>query len=253
MMSWPTFLYPDPKKGPETWTMVKHPRDRGRSDIATRPWYLRPPVGHRSGKAWHSLESSDQVKAERNARLFLDAFSGDTARHQRAQAELAGPAKVTLGQLAEQWQAAGYADADERPRSEAAGDRIGDHLGRALEWWGTQGPERVGRETFREYARIRRAQAARRRGQSGDRAIDLELSALSSMCQWAVAAGKLERNPFADRPRFRRAEDVEHCNEFRPATDEELHALLAWLWREGQPLERVVAGAGLAWLSLIHI
>jgi len=92
--------------------------------------------------------------------------------------------------------------------------------------------------------------AARARGQTGDRVIDVELAALSCLCQWAQAVRLLDRNPFADRPRHRRAEDVAHCNEFRPGTDEELHAILGWLWSAEQPLERIVAAAGLAWCAL---
>lgn len=248
-MSWPTFLYPDPKRGPQTWTMVKHARDRSRPDVDARPWYLRPPAGHPSKKSWHSLESSDVRQAERNARTFLDAWNGDSSRHKWAQARLSGPALVTVAKLAEEWCSSGCPDADERPRTNDAADRLKDILGRALPWWGPQNPALVTRETLKDYARIRRIEAQRRRGQTGDRAIDLELACLSSLGQWAVATGRIAANPWAERPRFRRPEDVDHCNEFRPATDEELHAILRWLWNQDS-LERRVAGAVLAWCAL---
>lgn len=249
MTSWPTILWPDPKVGPQTFSLVKHPRDRARPDVATRPFYLRPPSGHPSAKAWHCLGSADVRVAAQAARVFLDSWSGDTQRHQRAQAELAGPAKLTLSKLAEDWIAAGCPDRDERPRKPAAAKTLGEVLKRALPWWGHLGPATVRRDTMREYSRHRRNQA-RARGQTGDRAVDLELAALSCLCQWAVAICLIEANPFKDRPRFRRASDVEHCNTFRPATDEELHAILRWLWRaDATPAQRV-AGGHLTWCAL---
>lgn len=248
-MNWPTFLFPDPKTGPETWSIVKHPRDRGAADVHQCVWYLRPPTGHPSGKSWHSLGTADQDEAIRRARAFLCVWSGTSDRHQRAQAELAGPAKLTVGDLCDEWATAGYPDADERPRSPEAAKRMQDTLSRVT-WWHAQDPALITRDTIREYARHRRGQAARRRGQTGDRAIDLELAALSCLCQWAVSLRKINSNPFADRQRFRRSEDVEHCNEFRPACDEELHAILGWMWAPTQPAACKVAGAALAWSAL---
>lgn len=250
MSTWPTFRFPDPKTGPETWVVVKHPRDRKAPDVAQRSWYLRPPAGHPSAKAWHSLGTADEKEAILRARTFLHAFSGGTDRHLRAQADLAGPGKQTFTDLAAAWAEAGYPDNGERPREVAAAARMAGAMKRTLVWWGPQNAALVTSDTIREFARARRGMASRNRGQTGDRVIDVELAALSCLCQWAVAVRRLEKNPFQHRPRFRRPEDVEHCNEFRPANDEELHAILAWLWSPTQPLERVVAGAELAWCAL---
>jgi len=249
-VNWPTFLYPDPKRGPDTITIVKHPRDRAREDAADRPWYYRPPTGHASGKGWHSLGTASTPEAIAAARAFLDAWSGDSARHHRAQAILAGPAQTTVADLATEWVAAGCPDRDERPRAAAAAARLKSVIERTAPFW-PMAPGTIGRETIREFARTRRAAAAKARtGSTGDRVIDLELAALSCLFQWAVAVEKVESNPFRDRPRFRRASDVQHCNASRPATDEELHAILRWLWSDGSPANHKAAGAHLAWCAL---
>lgn len=249
-MNWPTIHYPDPKHGPHEIALVKSPRDRSAPDVELRPWYLRLPAHHPSGKSWHSLGTAEQAEAIRRARQFLLAWEGSTDRHMRAQAELAGPARTTYADLAAAWAAAGYPDGDEHPRPLPAAERMASTIRRALDWWGSQDPLLTSRDTLREFARARRAVARRRRHQRGDRVIDLELAALSCLCQWAVATRRLERNPLADRPRYRRPEDVRHCNKYRPATDEELHAILRWMWQPAEPTKRVVAGAVLAWCAL---
>jgi len=249
-MNWPTIHWPDPKTGPHEFPLVKHPRDRQRPDVDQRPWYLRPPTGHASGKAWHSLDTADIREAAAAARVFLDTWSGNTDRHSRAQAALAGPAATTVGAIVEEWIAAGCPDRDERPRKAEAAARLAGVVARALPWWGQIAPASIRRETFREFARWRRARANRNRSQTGDRVIDLELAALSCAGQWAAAVEKIPANPFRDRPRFHRSEDVSHCNEHRPATDEELHAILAWCWRSDATDAQRVGGAHLAWCAL---
>lgn len=66
-------------------------------------------------------------------------------------------------------------------------------------------------------------------GKGGGRTVDLELATLSNIFRCAMrnqSKTGVTSNPFySERPRFRRADEVEHCRDFMPRSADELHAL----------------------------
>ena len=72
-----------------------------------------------------------------------------------------------------------------------------------------------------------------RRTRGGDRAVDLELGALTSALGLAVRHAKLKVNPLAGRGRYTSAHDVRHCREVAP-TPEGLQQIENWLRARGE-------------------
>ncbi len=165
------------------------------------------------------------------------AAAAETAARRAAQsgkldqlrAILAPAAVVTVGQLAAEWIASGYARANRRPRTTAQQRTQALFLGYALDWWSDRPAHTITGPDLGNYAAARRATT--RPGTTGDRSIDVELGILSNLYQWAVATGKAPSNPFAKRPRFQDSAEIEHCAAYQPASDEELHQLCALILR----------------------
>lgn len=150
----------------------------------------------------------------------------------------------TLQPLAEAWLAAGMPKAGGRPRTEIQVKRLKPFLEAALRWWGGKSVASIGPRDFTAFGEYKRLHA---RTGTGERVADLELIALHALCLWAVSTGTLRTNPFADRPRFRAAEDVQHCTTSMPADDDELHRLLGTMFAAGGQAR--VAGAHLLFLA----
>ncbi|HTS18523.1 MAG TPA: tyrosine-type recombinase/integrase [Verrucomicrobiae bacterium] len=72
-----------------------------------------------------------------------------------------------------------------------------------------------------------------RRTNGGDRAVDLELTALGNALSLAVRRTKLKVNPLAGRGRYTTSHDVRHCREVAP-TPEGLQQIEQWLRTHGE-------------------
>jgi hypothetical protein len=228
-------------------TLNKHPKiqlalKRGQiteADATAAPWYLRAKLDGKERAFKLPSQAKDAIRAAKDILKGHhdqpSAFADFLAARQNA-------AGITLGELAKQWQQAGYPTDDGHPRAAGASARLAQFLGYALKYWATKRATTVTRANLLDYATWRRAHTARG---TGDRATDLELNSLSCMCAWAVATERLAANPFASRPRFRRADDVTHCHQRMPGSDEELHQILAWLFSSDQPSHQVAGG----WLA----
>lgn len=197
------------------WTIYKRKRDAANPSAS---WYFKVDNKPRS------LQTADKSSAVASAKLRLDQRIGSKyddfleatiARH-----------NLTIGTLAEAWIAEGFPYPTGKQRVGGARIAQGETLKRALRWWATQSPSTITAGTFHTFAQWRRGKSTRG---DGNRSIDVELTTLSNLCTWAVAAGKLERNPFANRMRYHDRKDVQHCHQFAPISDEELHRLLGWL------------------------
>lgn len=233
-----------------TITLSKHPRVMAQlragqitdAQASATPWYLRMTIGGK--RKVFSLTSNNKL-AIADARDKLngqvhqpDAFSAWCAARETRRS-------ITLGDLAQQWIAAGCPHDDASARAVAAASRLADTIRRALDFWATIRVAGVTLKTMNEFAGHRRATA--RTGATGDRTIDTQLSALSCLCEWAVLTERIEHNPFAKRKHFQDATTIAHCSDYMPDNDDQLHALLRWCW-ENREDESI--GGALAFMAL---
>lgn len=245
-MNWPTFTVRT-SSGERTYLLVRHPAHRKLppEQLERCAWYLRVPAGHPSGKTWHSLESSNLKTATTNARTFLGAWTGDSVDHRAAQAALAGRSRRPLSTIVSEYIAAGCPQRDRMPRTGRALAEERRVLGLALEWWGDRDPRSIRPTDFEAYAQQRtsRSKVDTEAPRPALRAAELELNALSNACAYAVRCGRLEANPFAERPALRAPSQVEHCSAHQPADDDELHRIMDHLFADPRT---VVSAARLA-------
>ena len=246
------------ERGGRSSQLVKHPRDRQLppEDQKNRPWYVRVPVPGEKNPRWkkvgeaHELETATAAARELllKARVGGNPFTElwEAARYRSA---------LTVGAVLDAWVAAGCPETNGNRRSEAQRDRQLAALKNSRAWWNDRNAITITGPTLHAFALWRRGQV--RDGAGGDRTIDIELTTLSNCFAWAAAVGKVEANPFATRPRFRRSDDVEHCNQFMPADDDELHKLCGLLISAApvgrdsvEPLNHRVAGAQLLFQAL---
>lgn len=260
-------------------TLVKHPAyvralKDGRmtlQEFKFKPWVLRMEIDGKDRKFKLSPIDKDAVRAAK------DTLNGQLNRPAEFHAWLdARDAKrgLTLGQLAGKWTEAGYPDHNGRVRDIKAAARMKHDLDTALRWW-TVVPVASAETRFAEFITWRRANSERG---PGDRAADLDLNALSCLCQWGVFAGHIEINPFrgrkygGKRPTYRDKDKIEHCSDSMPESDEVVHRVLTWFWTartmpsidglepeaalerrqrfQQEELQRMVAGGWLAWNNL---
>lgn len=71
-----------------------------------------------------------------------------------------------------------------------------------------------------------------RQTKGGDRAIDLELTALSNVFALAVRRGHLAQNPIQNRGKYDDESSIRHCREVAP-TPEGLRAIARWMRKQG--------------------
>jgi integrase len=137
---------------------------------------------------------------------------------------------VTVAELARQWREIGCPDRRRQAREGKALSETLRQLTNLDRIVGTLSPAQVTVAVCDRYhdARLREiAHQATHRG-PGHRTIELELCTLSNLLQWAARAGHTPYNPIAQgRPVYR--QNVKHCWETMPASDEELHTLATFL------------------------
>lgn len=199
-----------------------------------RPWYLR------TGGSAIRLSARD-AEAVRQAREILRAQRTRPTDWQAFVAAKDAARSVTIGKLAADWFADGLPHSKTQPRTRAQADRLRSTLARCLPWWTARRIAEITPQIHEDYVAHRQQHHARG---TGERIADLELAALSSLCQWGIGVGRIVSNPFAHRKRF--AQVARHCHQHTPADDETLHRVLAWLY--DQPEEQLVIAAG--WLTL---
>ena len=204
-------------------TLVKHPKVAAALKAGTLteeqarayPWYLRYTAnGQRQSFNLKVTGEKDAITAAKDR--LKATTTDDFKQFQQAKAD---HASVTIGALAQDWIAADLRFRPTKLRNAPAAAHIKATLNRALPWWTDKPVATINAPTCEAYAE-HRAPALR--------SADLELSALSSLCQWAVLAGKIPRNPFEKRGKF--AVCKQHCHEACPDNDEMLHKVLAWLF-----------------------
>lgn len=238
-------------------TLAKHPAIQQKiksgaitvEAAAEYPWYLRL---EEQGKAvklkLRALKESDAI------REAIDLLKARIQRPNDFTAFLdarAAARTVTVGNLVQQWFEAGLPFSATRARPVAAANFLRVRLTRALPFWQDVAVATVKPSTHADFV-VWRRQNVKRKGRpgAGSRTADIELAALSCMCQWAVKTGKLTINPFEKRECFTDPDAVNHCHDAMAANDDELHRVLGHFWQPGSEPNRIVAGAWLAFTAL---
>lgn len=232
-----------------TRTLNKHPRiqlalKRGEitaADAKHRPWFLRAHMDGRERTYKLPAKDADAIRAAKD--ILNGASTNPTLFSEWVAAEQTRKG-VTLGQLAAEWFTAGLPFSKVKPRTLAAAARLRAAIERCLPFWSSHAAASITTARHEDFVAWRQQHVARG---TGERSADLELSALSSLCQWAVLTGRLKENPFHTRTTF--ATVKRHCHEACPENDETLHRVLGWLFESPEP-ERRVAGAWLAFCAL---
>lgn len=217
-------------------------------DALKASWFLR--VRENGKRTVHKLPAKD-TDAIRAAKDRLNAPTKEADVYAAFRAMQRARKGVTVGQIIKDWYDAGLPHTDGQPREYAAAKSIRFFADAALKWWAEKVVAAINPPMMMDFAAWRRKVSQRG---TGERSADLELSALSCACQWAKEVGKIEANPFATRKRFRRANDVLHCHEAMPNSDEELHRVLTWFWTPQPRIKnenaKIIAGAWLGFCSL---
>lgn len=188
-------------------------------------WYLRFRV---KGKTTDFPLPPDNTSAIKAAKDILKGQRQQPGEFTEFLAAKGAMKSVTYGTLAAEWFALGLPFDKLNHRKPTSAEALKATTERALVWWANQPIEATKPTTLSDFA------AQRKNARSGKialRSVDLELSAMSSLCQWARAAGKIDcGNPFADRGDFQQASAIKHCYKFCPNDDEELHKFLAFFF-----------------------
>lgn len=237
-------------------SLTKHPRIAAalkagqitEADAATKPWYLRMVIN--GAKRPFKMAALGKKEVVTEARDFLNSRATKPNEFAAFLAAKDAQRSLTIGQLAKEWYAAGLPFSKTKPRKPAAVDQLQSTLDRALPWWEGKHLATITTTHHEDYVVWRRANVTRG---TGSRSADLELSALSSLCQWGILTGRLEKNPFATRDRYHDKDDVRHCHEFAPRSDDDFHAILRWFWRDQADRDTMVAGAWLCFTGLVGI
>src|SRR5579863_2354973 len=236
----------------QTRTLNKHPRvqlglRRGEmlADAAvTEPWYLRATL---QGKARTFKLPAGEKDAIRAAKDILNGAVGAPTTFAEFVAEREARRGVTLGELADAWLLAGLPFSTTKTREKTAVERLKSTLDRALKWWDKTAVVAVTIPQMDEFVVWRRQHVVQGKG---DRSAELELSALSSLCQWAVLTARIDENPFEKRPAYVQEDSVRHCHMAMPDNDDQFHAVLSRFFRDVNDVDTVLAGGWLAFSAL---
>lgn len=225
-------------------TLVKHPAVQHdlrtgaitEKEAAGKSWYLRFEV---AGKSQNFKLPAANREAVRAAKLILRGRQDHPGEFAAFLNEKTARRSATIGQLADEWFAAGLPFRKTEPRSSVAAARLRTTLQRALPWWKNKRVSTITATTLEDFA-SQRAPALR--------AADLEIGSVSNLCQWAMLTGRIEQNPVARRTTF--AKVKAHCHEACPDDDETLHRVLAYLFARESDQQLKLAGGTLAFTAL---
>lgn len=237
-----------------TYTLTKHPRAIAQlragqispEAAAAQAWYLRITL---DGQRKNFSLPANNKHAIAAARDLLNGARSQPGQFSAWLAERTAAKTLTIGTLAKEWLAAGCPLDTARPRKSAAANRLAETLTRALKFWAAHRVASVTHKTMHSFAAHVRTNIYGGT-RSGDRTVDIQLAALSCLCQWAVLTDRIEANPFAKRQRLQHGDTIKHCSDFMPHNDEQLHQLLAWCWADADHTRRVIAGGALGFAAL---
>ena len=137
------------------------------------------------------------------------------------------PSVLTFRDLAVRWQEQGCPDKGGMARTPDYVTRAGQCLRSPISFFGHLAASDIQPPALIDYARFRKSNLAR--AGTGNRTVDLELAACSSLYGWAVFCGLVPANPFFSRPRWQKSSLVSHSTERAPASGDQLHRIAAAL------------------------
>lgn len=226
------FEYP---KGGATYTLVKHSTVRQalkrgtitEAEARQKPWYLR--ASWRPDRPFKL--HADDADAIRAAKDLLRGRVEQPEAFAQFMAALDAKRGVTIGTLATEWLAAGLPFSALDRREPEAAATLQSTITRALKYWDATCAASITPKSWERFAAWRENESnLDHTHKGGRRSTIIELSALSSLCQWAVSEEKIPTNPFAGYAKVIKPKNVEHCPQFAPEHDEELHRILNWFW-----------------------
>lgn len=233
------------------------------------PWYLRKTVkvdGKPKERLFQCAVDNDAAIVA--ARKLIKGQSDQPDEFAQFVKQREAKRAVTLAELAVEWKALQMPDERGKARDERARTNLEQPLRRGLEYLGEKPAVTIEAADMLDFAAaLKKKCIATSQGKDGTRAADLSLSALSCMCAWAVTARKIAKNPFDGRPKFQDSDDVNHCHEVMPRSDEEWHSILRWFWTieykadnltskteaHKDTLKARVIGAWLCWTGLVGL
>lgn len=233
------------------------------------PWYLRTTIkvdGQPRERLFQCAVDNEAAKVA--ARKVLKGQCDQPDEFTQFVKEREAKRAITLDELALEWKALQMPDERGKSRDERARHNLEQPLRRGLEYLGDKPAVTIEAGDMLDFAAaLKKKCIAKGQGKDGTRAADLSLSALSCLCSWAVVARKIKTNPFAVRPKFQDSDDVKHCSDAMPRSDEEWHSILRWFWSveykadnltskaeaHKDTLRARVIGAWLCWTGLVGL
>lgn len=233
-------------------TLRKHPEhvaayQRGEltlADLAAKPWQLRAKINGRERVFKLPHQEKDALRA---AKDILNGRTEHASQFAEFLAVRDAKRGLTLGALAAAWTKAGLPFSKTKARDIEAAGRLKATLARTLDYWANRAVNGITQHTMEDFVVWRRTHVRKGARFTGSRSADLELGALSCLCQWAVLTGQIEKNPFAVRPTY--SETQKHCHHSMPAGDDQLHQVLAHIISYGT-MEAHTCAAWLAFTAL---
>lgn len=187
-------------------------------DTVTKKYYHRPRI---NGKPTFRVLDVATLTQARALKAKLD--SSQTMHEHGLAKDPYGALPVSVGELLEAFKKEGCPGKNGQRRT---GTQFSQELSRLkyLEpFWKHRRADQVKPRDCKDYFASRKANM--RRGFSGTRAVDMELTTLTGVFKWAVNEGKLDINPLVQRQKFRDGKTVKHCRNFMPRDVAELHNL----------------------------
>ena len=138
------------------------------------------------------------------------------------------PKKLTVSRLIERYVGAGYPDKRLQPRTNPK--FLKEEKRRLLklaEHFGEMPADSVRIAHLHDYHTFRTGESESAKG--GHRSVDLELCTLSSVLNYGVGIGLLDRNHIERRPRFTPSSIVDHCRDKMPKDGDELNRIVGAL------------------------
>ncbi len=198
-------------------TLAKHPKivqQLKKAEITntaakTKPWYLRVKIADRPRVFKLSVADKQAIADAKdilNGRVkHAETFSQFLAARDARRG-------CTVGELGEQWMAAGLPFTTSQPRRPDAAKRMAGMLTKALVWWKDKRWNAVSQHQMEEYVVWRRLNFKRhQKAATGTRSAEMELNALSCLANWAKSSGRVDTNPFKDHMRLVSNEVIKHC------------------------------------------